>query len=123
MNKLKYILVILLSAVSTYVGAQTVAVRAKAVQTVNYYLGDANNDGNVDVIDVMMMVDAILLGNYSDIINYEVYDVNSDGELNIVDVMLTIKIVLGELPYQLVEDDTPPKDDNPANPDYPVLMH
>ena len=122
MNSLKYILVILLSAVSMYGGAKTVAVKAKAVQTVSYYLGDANGNGEVDVVDVMMMVDVILLGNFNENVNFEACDVSRDGELNLVDEMQTIKIILGEIPDQLIEDDTPPKDDDPANPDYPVLI-
>ena len=53
-------------------------------------LGDINNDGVVNVIDIVMVVNYILDGLY----NTE-GDVNEDGVLNILDIVILTTLILG----------------------------
>lgn len=52
--------------------------------------GDINDDGLVNVVDVVLMVNIILYGGASDSA-----DMNNDGEVNVVDVILVVNIILG----------------------------
>ena len=77
---------------------------ASALMAYPRYIGDVNNDGNLNVSDIMLLVN-IVLGNYSD---YEliVADVNEDGTVTVTDVMCLIKIVMGdEEPKEIEEVD------------------
>ena len=53
-------------------------------------LGDINYDGNIDVIDVVLMVNMIL-GN--DDLDLSVSDLNNDGELNVVDIVILVNLI------------------------------
>ena len=53
-------------------------------------LGDSNDDGILNVLDVVAMVNLVLNDDYN-----EVADMNSDGTLNVLDVVLLVGIVLG----------------------------
>lgn len=59
-------------------------------------LGDVNNDGSVDVVDIVLAVDIILTDgvNYGD---YELWagDVNADLEVNVQDIVVIVNVVLG----------------------------
>ena len=55
-------------------------------------LGDANNDGIVNVVDVVLMVSLILDSNSA---YNECGDVNDDGILNVVDIVAVVSIILG----------------------------
>ena len=59
--------------------------------TNNTLLGDANYDGNIDVIDVVLIVNMIL-GNQE--LELEVSDLNNDQELNVVDIVLLVNLIL-----------------------------
>lgn len=52
--------------------------------------GDLNDDGEVNIADVNLLIDAILVGSGGD----ETFDVNGDNEVNIADVNLLISIIL-----------------------------
>jgi hypothetical protein len=52
-------------------------------------LGDVNGDGQINVIDIVMIVELILIDNY-DIIG----DVNEDGLLNVIDVVMLVNQIL-----------------------------
>ena len=74
------------------------------------FLGDVNNDGNINVIDIVMVVDLILSDNY-DIVG----DVNEDGQLNVIDIVMLVDWVLNGMPEMdsdgdgvLDEDDSDP---------------
>ena len=56
-------------------------------------VGDADNDGVVNVNDVMTIVNYIL-GATPAIFNFENADTNKDGEINILDVMDVVNILL-----------------------------
>ena len=64
--------------------------------------GDINNDGNIDVLDVVMLVNYILSGDTSEL---DGADINNDGEVNILDVVALIEIILNHTkrirPYPL----------------------
>ena len=55
--------------------------------------GDVNQDGDVNISDVMWTVNAIL-GNSDRIVPMEFIDVNADGVVTISDVMDIVKIIL-----------------------------
>jgi hypothetical protein len=54
--------------------------------------GDINGDGNINVLDVVMLVDYILNPDTSEL---ESADINSDGNIDILDVVALVGIVLG----------------------------
>lgn len=54
-------------------------------------------DGDVNVVDIMMTVNAIL-GNTLDSFHVENADVNNDNTVNILDVMGIVNIVLHHFP-------------------------
>jgi len=53
-------------------------------------LGDLNNDGVVNVIDVVLLVNVILLGTDAG----DCSDINGDGVHNVIDVVLLVNIIL-----------------------------
>ena len=55
----------------------------------NQLIGDINVDGEVNILDVVLLVNVILDGEYS-----ENYDINSDGEINVLDIVSLVNIVL-----------------------------
>ena len=52
-------------------------------------LGDLNGDGEINVVDIVLAVDAILHAEYD-----PMGDINGDGSLNVVDIILMVNIVL-----------------------------
>ena len=52
-------------------------------------MGDLNNDGSIDVLDVIIIVNTILLGEYN-----SAGDMNYDGVLNVVDVVIVVNGIL-----------------------------
>lgn len=53
-------------------------------------MGDVNGDGEVNISDINMVINAIISGNYS------VGDVNGDGEVNISDITYIIDCMLSQ---------------------------
>ncbi len=58
-------------------------------------LGDANNDGFINVIDVVQIVDLIFGGNITEE-DIENLDINGDGQINIVDIVQLVNQILGQ---------------------------
>ncbi len=56
----------------------------------NQLLGDINNDGSINVIDVVMLVNIILEG--SDHIGES--DLNNDGNVNVLDIVVLVNLIL-----------------------------
>ena len=56
-----------------------------------FYLGDLNNDGLINVLDVVVLVN-IVLGQAD---QNPAGDLNSDGLINVLDVVLLVNIILG----------------------------
>ena len=55
-------------------------------------LGDVNDDGVVNVLDVVLLVNSILSGDPAN--DYPQADLNEDGLLNVLDVVLIVNIIL-----------------------------
>ena len=55
-------------------------------------VGDYNEDGTINVLDIVQMVNYILGPGNGD---EHCGDVNDDGTLNILDVVLIVNIILG----------------------------
>ena len=58
-------------------------------------LGDANIDGTVDIVDVMLIV-KVILANVSDNYIWQLSDINHDGQISVIDVMEIVNIILYE---------------------------
>ena len=53
--------------------------------------GDINNDGNIDVLDIVMLVGHILNPDTSEL---ESGDINGDGSINVLDVVALVSMIL-----------------------------
>ena len=53
-------------------------------------MGDLNNDGYVNVMDVVLAVNLLLSAEYNPLA-----DLNGDGNLNVLDVVMIVNLVLG----------------------------
>lgn len=62
-------------------------------------LGDVNCDGELNVLDVVLMVNMILEDEYD-----EIADVNEDGSLNVLDVVILVNLILDNIPNDTVTD-------------------
>ena len=51
--------------------------------------GDSNDDGTVDIFDVILIISQIIDGEY-----YQVSDLNSDGNMDILDIIAVVNIIL-----------------------------
>tara|TARA_Y100000593_G_scaffold73116_1_gene134289 strand:- start:2358 stop:3005 length:648 start_codon:yes stop_codon:yes gene_type:complete len=61
--------------------------------------GDANNDGHINVTDIVLIVNAILDGVNTVSPGYECYDYNRDGNINVTDIVGIVNLILsGEAP-------------------------
>lgn len=57
----------------------------------DYFLGDVNGDGTINITDAMVLLDRINSGDTS-----IVGDVNSDGTISVADMMLIVNTILGK---------------------------
>jgi uncharacterized protein (TIGR02145 family) len=62
-------------------------------------LGDINCDGDLNVLDVVLMVNMILEDEYD-----EIADINEDGVLNVLDVVIVVNLILDNIPNDTVTD-------------------
>ena len=60
-----------------------------------FMLGDVNEDGMVDISDVVATVNYVL-GNMPAVFNFDAADVDESGEIDISDVVGIVNIVLGQ---------------------------
>ena len=58
-------------------------------------VGDANNDGNVDVADITTIA-AYILGKAPEKFNFTNADVDADGAITVADITGTAGIILGK---------------------------
>ena len=70
----------------------TVSIYKNQLINVSVY-GDINQDGVINILDVISIVNLILSYEYS-----QLADVNQDGSVNILDVLIMVNILLGGLP-------------------------
>lgn len=61
-----------------------------------FVMGDVNNDGYINVTDVVLIIDQILEKNPANF-NTNAADVNADGYINVTDVVMVIDAVLGKV--------------------------
>ena len=54
-----------------------------------FLLGDVNGDGELNILDLVIIANMVLAGEY-----IEIADVNNDGELNILDIVNVVNIIL-----------------------------
>ena len=68
----------------------------------NVTIGDVNQDGTINVLDVVMMVGAVLGDTTLDANQFYAADINGDGQLNINDVVLLVNqmVARGEIDSQ-----------------------
>ena len=52
-------------------------------------LGDVNCDGELNVLDIVLVANMVLADEY-----YEIADMNEDGGLNILDLVIMVNLVL-----------------------------
>ena len=69
----------------------------ETIELLSITLGDINFDGTIDVLDVVIQVNAILSGGGADLSSSEftAADFNGDGVLNVIDVVLLVNSILG----------------------------
>ena len=61
---------------------------------VNIILGDANLDGNVDVLDIVLSVSFALGNSVPGTDQFFATDINSDGEIDILDIVSIVNLIL-----------------------------
>ena len=61
----------------------------------NYIAGDLNQDGAINVLDVVMVVDLILNNPNPTEMQMLLGDLNSDGFINVLDIVMIMDIILG----------------------------
>jgi len=71
------------------------------IQLTNRTLGDINDDGDINIQDVILLIDLVLSNEYNDLA-----DMNEDEIINVIDVVQLVNIIL-------IEDDMPIYNDNP----------
>ncbi|QDP56829.1 MAG: hypothetical protein Unbinned2716contig1004_3 [Prokaryotic dsDNA virus sp.] len=52
--------------------------------------GDLNGDGSIDVLDVVLVMNLILDGEYN-----EAGDLNGDGQLDVLDIVMIVNVIIG----------------------------
>ena len=57
-------------------------------------LGDANNDGEVNLSDVMLTVDHSM-GQTTENFHFELADIDGNGEISVADIMGIVGIIMG----------------------------
>ena len=62
---------------------------AQQINSTSSILGDVNQDGAVNILDLVSMANLILADDY-----IELADINNDGELNILDIVNVVNIIL-----------------------------
>ena len=65
----------------------------------SYEYGDANNDSELDIIDIVIIVDIIF--DLDSIDDFTYLDVNNDNNLNIIDLVVLINRILDEFPVEI----------------------
>ena len=59
-------------------------------------IGDLNNSGTLDIIDVLILADLIVYNNSSGVCCESVADINSDGVLSIIDIATLVSLVANQ---------------------------
>ena len=62
----------------------------------NWDIGDLNNSGTLDIIDILILADLIVYNNSSGVCCESVADINSDGVLSIIDIATLVSLVANQ---------------------------
>ena len=73
--------------VNDYMGEQDI------YECLEIQIGDLNNEGMLDVLDIVLMMNMVFSDEYS-----LIADINEDGLVNILDVVMMVNILVGGLP-------------------------
>ena len=57
--------------------------------------GDVNEDGLINVIDIVAIMNAILSHGFTDDCAQSSADYNSDGTVNVIDIVAIVELILG----------------------------
>jgi len=60
----------------------------------NMLLGDINQDGSINVLDIVSMINFILSNNIPTDNQFILSDINEDGIINVLDIVLIVNIIL-----------------------------
>ena len=60
----------------------------------NMLLGDINQDGSINVLDIVSMINFILSSNIPTDNQFILSDINEDGIINVLDIVLIVNIIL-----------------------------
>ena len=55
----------------------------------SYVLGDVNNDGTINIQDIVVTINLVLSGQYN-----SSADLNSDGTVDVLDIIVLVNIIL-----------------------------
>ncbi len=75
--------------------------------SINFLLGDLNQDGTINVLDIVGLVDIILNDPNPSEANVLFGDITQDGELNVLDIVALVQIILGD---SLARDNHPTRE-------------
>ncbi len=70
------------------------AVLALATEDESYTAGDVNNDGSINVQDIVILVNFVVIIDYPTSLEFEAGDLNFDGLLDVLDIVLLINIII-----------------------------
>ena len=77
-----------------YSGNQNHGTIYGAQWTSNVIVGDSNLDGNIDVLDIIIVINHILYNNELNDQQFQVSDLNNSGNINITDIVLLVELIL-----------------------------
>ena len=61
----------------------------------DYISGDVTQDGTLNVLDIVMLVDWILSGTSLSELETSIADMTNDGLVNVLDIVMLVDIILG----------------------------
>ena len=64
-------------------------------EDISYTSGDMNQDGNLNVLDIVMIVDLILNNPNPSEMEILLGDLTNDGLVNVLDIVMLVDIILG----------------------------
>ena len=56
--------------------------------------GDFNQDGEINIIDIVLVIEFILSGDTPYVWDLFLADINQDGQINVIDIILIVDIIM-----------------------------
>jgi len=82
---------------SSYDGTTSSQINFTIIENQSNLLGDLNYDGEINVVDVVILVDFVLLFSIPNADELILADINANGSIDIVDIVLLINTILSRL--------------------------